>query len=102
MPSNRKRTEVTITGEWINRISGAISIALSVVALLAVLNGYTRPPQPDEEAAAHIFQLSILTLFPMILVFLSYSGLEAGRAERATAGVSSRHFGYGVCRAVLP
>ncbi|MGA7575679.1 MAG: hypothetical protein WBV31_04830 [Terriglobales bacterium] len=56
--------------QQINRISGRVVIVLSLVALLAVLSGYTQPPQPDEGAAAHIFQLSIVALAPAILVFL--------------------------------
>ena len=54
----------------INRFSGRGAIALSVIALLAVLSGYTQPPQPDEGTAAHIFQLSIVALAPMVLLFL--------------------------------
>jgi hypothetical protein len=57
--------------QQINRVSGKILIVLSLVALLAVLSGYTQPPQPDEGAAAHIFQLSIVALVPMILLFLA-------------------------------
>ena len=41
----------------INHVSGKVVIVLSVTALLAVLSGYAHPPQPDEGAAAHIFQL---------------------------------------------
>jgi hypothetical protein len=55
----------------INRISGKVIIFLSLTALLAVLSGYTQPPQPDEGSAAHIFQLSIVALVPMILLFLA-------------------------------
>jgi hypothetical protein len=55
----------------INRISGRVLIVLSLTALLAVLSGYFQPPQPDEGAAAHIFQLSIVTLAPIILLFLA-------------------------------
>ncbi|MGA3212555.1 MAG: hypothetical protein ABSD20_14710 [Terriglobales bacterium] len=57
-------------GETINRVSGRILVVLSVIALFAVLSGYTLPPQPDEGTAAHIFQLSIATLLPMNLLFL--------------------------------
>jgi len=39
--------------------------------LLAVLSGYTQPPQPDEGTAAHIFQIAIVALVPMILLFLA-------------------------------
>ena len=58
-------------GEQVNRVSGRILIVLSLTALLAVLSGYTQPPQPDEGAGAHIFQLSIVALVPMILLFLA-------------------------------
>jgi hypothetical protein len=54
----------------INRVSGNAIIVLSLTALLAVLSGYTHPLQPDEGAAAHIFQLSIVALAPMVLLFL--------------------------------
>jgi hypothetical protein len=58
-------------GQQINRVSGRVVIVLSLTALLAVLSGYTQPPQPDEGTAAHIFQLSIAALVPMILLFLA-------------------------------
>jgi uncharacterized membrane protein YozB (DUF420 family) len=55
----------------INHLSGYVVIFFSVVALLAVLSGYTAPPQPDEGTGAHIFQLSIVALAPTILLFLA-------------------------------
>ena len=55
----------------INRVTGKVLIVLSLTALLAVLSGYFQPPQPDEGSAAHIFQLSIAALAPMILLFLA-------------------------------
>ncbi len=57
-------------GDHVNRISGKILIVLSFTALLAVLSGYSHGPQPDEGTGAHIFQLSILALVPMFLLFL--------------------------------
>ena len=60
-----------MSGQQINRVSGKVVIVLSLTALLAVLSGYAQPPQPDEGAAAHIFQLSIVALVPMILLFLA-------------------------------
>ncbi len=57
--------------QQINRVSGKALIVLSVTALFTVLSGYTQPPQPDEGTAAHIFQLSIVALVPMILLFLT-------------------------------
>jgi hypothetical protein len=61
-------------GQQINRVTGKVVIVLALTALLAVLSGYTQPPQPpesDEGTAAHIFQLSIAALVPMILLFLA-------------------------------
>jgi hypothetical protein len=54
-----------------NRFSAAATVVLSLIALFAVLTGYFQPPQPDEGAAAHIFQLSIVALFPATILFLA-------------------------------
>jgi cytochrome bd-type quinol oxidase subunit 2 len=58
-------------GQQINRVTVGIMVVLSVIALLTVLSGYMQSPQPDEGAAAHIFQLSIAALVPAILVFFA-------------------------------
>ena len=55
--------------QQMNRISGRVLIALALVALLTVISGYFGPRQSDEGAAAHIFQLSIVALLPMGLLF---------------------------------
>jgi prepilin signal peptidase PulO-like enzyme (type II secretory pathway) len=58
----------------INRLSAKVIMVLSMLALLAVLSGYTHPPQPpetDEGAAAHIFQLSIVMVAFSGVVFLA-------------------------------
>lgn len=60
-----------MSGQQINRVSGVALIILSLTALLAVLSGYTQPPQPDEGAAAHIFQLAIVGVLPVILLFFA-------------------------------
>ena len=52
-----------------NRISFRIIVVLSFLALFAVFSGYAQPPQPDEGAAAHIFQLAIVALVPTTLLF---------------------------------
>jgi hypothetical protein len=57
-------------GRQINRLSGTAVVALSLISLLAVVSGYRHPPQRDEGTAAHIFQLSIVALVPMALLFL--------------------------------
>ena len=70
MTTGRKGSDA-IHRQQINRVSGKVLIVLSFTALLAVLSGYTQPPQPDEGTGAHIFQLSIVALVPMILLFLA-------------------------------
>ena len=60
-----------MTSQQINRFSGKILMVLSFTALLSVFSGYTHPPLPDEGAAAHLFQLSIVALVPMTFLFLA-------------------------------
>lgn len=55
----------------INRLSGYAVIFLSLTALLTVLTGYAQPPQQDEGTGAHIFQLSIVVLVPLMVLFLA-------------------------------
>src|SRR6267378_1174784 len=79
MENHLNRIESPTTNEKqrspkINRVAARIILALSLIALLTVLSGYTHPPQPretDEGSAAHIFQLSIVALVPAILLFLA-------------------------------
>lgn len=59
--------------EQINRISSVVLILLSLAALITVVTGLiSRPPMPesDEGTQAHIFQLAIAALVPMIIVVL--------------------------------
>lgn len=66
-------------GEQVHNISRKVVIALSLIALLTVLTGYLQPrhtPEGDEGAAAHIFQLSIVLVVPIILVFLGTADWE--------------------------
>jgi len=58
----------------INNVSAKVVLLLSSIALLAVLSGFTQPPQTDEGAAAHIFQLSIVALGPAVLLFIATAG----------------------------
>jgi succinate dehydrogenase hydrophobic anchor subunit len=68
--SSRKGTE-PMRAQQMNRVSGIVLILLSVTALLAVISGYIQGPQPDEGAAAHIFQLAIVALIPTLVLFFS-------------------------------
>ena len=70
-----------MSGEQINKVSGIVLIVLSLIALLTVMSAYrvsvspfsiyTQPLEPDEGTQAHIFQLSILALAPVGLLFLA-------------------------------
>ena len=57
----------------INRASNVALVVLSLIAFLTVLTGYFQhhPPQEDEGAAAHIFQLSVGLAGLTGLVFLT-------------------------------
>ena len=77
LPGAGQRSDL-MRGEQINRVSGKVIISLSVVALLTVVSGYFQAPQPDEGTAAHIFQLSIVALVPMILVFVASADWKQG------------------------
>ncbi len=54
----------------INRVTARIMSALSLLAVLLVTTGYFQAPEPDEGAAAHIFQISILALVAALFIFL--------------------------------
>jgi hypothetical protein len=59
-----------VDGQQLNQASSRVILVLSGIALLTVLIGFTQQPQPDEGALAHIFQITIVLLAPMILLFL--------------------------------
>jgi multisubunit Na+/H+ antiporter MnhB subunit len=67
--TTRERSEF-MRGQQINRLSGNVLIVLSVGALVTVISGYFQASQPDEGSAAHIFQLAIVALVPVTLLFL--------------------------------
>ena len=77
---NKPAKSDAMTAQRINHVSGIVLIVLSLIALLTVLSAYrvsfspfsiyTQPLEPDEGTQAHIFQLSIVALAPMILLFL--------------------------------
>ena len=57
--------------QQLNRLSGVGLVLLSLTALVVVLWGYAQPPLADEGTGAHIFQLSIVALVPMTVVFVT-------------------------------
>ena len=68
-PSFRNGIVVAVS-QRLRFVSSIAVISLSLVALLTVASGYVRPPQPND-AREYIFQLSIVALLPMMLVFLA-------------------------------
>jgi hypothetical protein len=54
----------------LGRLSSRTLMGLALIALFAVLSGYTHPLLPDEGAAAHIFQLSVVAFVLVISLFL--------------------------------
>jgi glucan phosphoethanolaminetransferase (alkaline phosphatase superfamily) len=70
-------------GRQINQVAFTVLMVLSVTALLAVLSGYRQAPLPDEGFSAHIFQLAIGALVPVVLVFFATADwTEPGRSTR--------------------
>lgn len=62
-----------MSAQQVNRVTSRVILVLSLIALFTVLSGYLQPPHPrdpDEGTAAHIFQLSIAALVPMLLLFV--------------------------------
>jgi succinate dehydrogenase hydrophobic anchor subunit len=56
----------------INRVTAIVLIALSGLALLdVILLGYLRPPLQDEGTGAHIFQLSLVMMVLVGMLFLA-------------------------------
>ena len=75
-----------MTMQQVNRLSAFVLALLAVIALFAVLSGFFQPPQPDEGASAHIFQLAIAALVPATIVFVATADWTNPRqSARATA-----------------
>lgn len=73
----------------IHSVAARIMIALSVLALLLVMIGYALPPQSDENAAAHIFQLAIAALLPVGALFLASADWREPRHTLIPLGTSA-------------
>ena len=77
---NAEEAEKSMRTERVNRASAIALVVLSLTALATVIIGLALPAmmsthrpsvQADEGTGAHIFQLSILALVPVGLVFLA-------------------------------
>ena len=67
-----------MTGDGLNRASGAAMVGFALVALVTVLVGAVQVltgritmPEPDEGAGAHIFQLAVLFVLPLGALFVA-------------------------------
>lgn len=78
-----------MSAQQINRVSSRVVVALSFVALVTVLVGYMQAPLPDEGALAHIFQLSIVALVPMIFLFIVTADWKQGLRNARPLAVSA-------------
>lgn len=56
--------------ERISNISYTLVNILSFTALVTALSGFSQSVQQDEGASAHIFQIAVVLLAPILLVFL--------------------------------
>ncbi len=94
LSNNPKRCDA-MGVQHINRVSTILLIILSFTALLTVATGYAQPPQPDD-VREHIFQLSIVALAPVMLVFLATADwrqpLLSARALAFPAAASAAAF----------
>jgi hypothetical protein len=77
-------------------ISSIGVITLSLVALLTVASGYALPPRPND-SREYIFQLSIVALVPMTLLFLATADwrqpLRSARPLALAVAISATAFG---------
>src|SRR5215469_15464067 len=78
----------------VNHGSGRVLLGLCFIALFTVLSGFLlfpHPPETDEGAAAHIFQISVTLAGMTLLVFLFtadwHQPLESARPLAIPIGV---------------
>jgi len=89
----------------VNRITWRVLLLLSLTALLTVLSGFTHPPQPpepDEGAAAHIFQLAIVASVPVGLLFLGRNGVVTTGRHDGTEEKRGKNRANARCRSGHP
>jgi len=82
--------------QHINRFSSGAVVILSLAALLTVASGYALPPRPND-SREYIFQLSIVALVPVTLVFLATADwrqpLRSARPLALAVAISAVAFG---------
>jgi hypothetical protein len=73
----------------LHRASRATVVLLSLIALACVVSGYFQPPQRDEGAAAHLFQLAVAAWVPCGIVMTGTAGARGIRRAIAPAATSA-------------
>ena len=76
--------------QQVNRASGRVVLALSLIALFTVLSGFflhpNAPRETDEGAAAHIFQISVtLAAFTTLVFFFTADWHQPLRSTKPLA-----------------
>ena len=61
-----------MTRAGIRRVSFILPLVFSAIAFAVVITNVAAgvPPQPDENASAHIWQLLMITQLPLVVLFL--------------------------------
>jgi hypothetical protein len=83
--------EAKMTARHVNRVSAAIPLLCSAAAFVIVIANIATgvPPQPDENASAHIFQLLIVVQIPLIGLFAAGADWNHWRRPAALLGAQA-------------
>jgi peptidoglycan/LPS O-acetylase OafA/YrhL len=75
----------------IERVSGGMALAFSLIALLTIAIAYLQPAPPtpptDEGTLAHIFQVSVALFVPALLLFVATADWRRPRRGAALVAV---------------
>lgn len=87
-----------MTQAGVNRVASAAPLIFSAVAFTIVMANIVArvPPQPDENASAHIWQLLMVGQLPIMVIFLGTSDWRA----RSTKLILAAQFAAFVAAAV--
>ena len=88
-----------MTRAQINRFTGLVALLLSLLAFAIVMANIFAgvPPQPDENASAHLWQLLMASQLPLILLFIATADWRS-RASALLLGLQL----LGIALACLP
>lgn len=84
-----------MTRTQVNRVAGILPLVFSGLAFVVVIANVIAgvPPQPDEDASAHLWQLLMAAQLPLLLIFV----VTADWRKRSTALlISAQLFAIGL------